>query len=402
MNKIGYESKLEKGLKYLLALVVILQGTSQLVFMIDGMWFILAFGVIAAVLICLNLKADPIHKIYKIIKIIMPIIVIHSIYIVCSKSNIISCVLTFTLPILIWITYGITVEKAPFEFLNQYSNIIVVLSCISIFFWLFGQQFRLIPYRNVTTEWMENPVQTYGFVHFVSQSWLRNTGIFTESPMYVYHLSIALVWKLWKKQQKGAAAILVTTLLTTFSATGIIVGTTIVIWFILYRLYRLFRKEKRRDIFFKGVAFILLWGVICGGTLWFKKADFTDSKSFETRQEHIEEDIKLAIEKPLVGKGYNTIIASSNSWFLMFAEQGILMIGLFWLAMGLCAKRAISVRRLDLIMLTGTFWIIMFAISMINREITYYMFASFWCYGTENIIGSKKFDSNYFSTEEKI
>lgn len=134
------------------------------------------------------------------------------------------------------------------ELFRKVVNVMVVISCISLFFWIFGSTFKMITPTGVALfEWgTVNEVSSYFNIYFETQyvDWLgidffwRNTAIFVEGPMMSLTLIIAItliyyfddIWHIatWKK------FILAFAIITSFSVTGYFI-----LWgFVVLKLYR--------------------------------------------------------------------------------------------------------------------------------------------------------------------
>ena len=115
------------------------------------------------------------------------------------------------------------------------TDVVCVFSVISLFFYVFGTWLHLIsPMNHVIREWGSwgpNPIPNYYFLYYQAQVthhgnfdlW-RNCGIFAEAPMYNMMLCISLAAEVFlyrrKKGRKAVIAILIITIVSTFSTTG--------------------------------------------------------------------------------------------------------------------------------------------------------------------------------------
>lgn len=121
------------------------------------------------------------------------------------------------------------------ELLRKFQNLMCWLCAISLFFWFFGSILKMIPVNTFKViEW--GNVRTIGGyynlyfetqvidVFGLSSQW-RNTGIFTEGPMYSLVLCISLIYELLLSEKTNwSRAILITlTMFSVFSTTGFLV-----------------------------------------------------------------------------------------------------------------------------------------------------------------------------------
>lgn len=131
------------------------------------------------------------------------------------------------------------------------SNIMIILSILSLFFYIFGSTLNIItPNSKVLLDWGgEKYINTYYNLHYEAQEiyvrgtkFIRNTGIFTEAPMYSFNLSIALMAQLFfeHKVKIKKVILLIVTIFSTTSLTGTITAI------VLISLKLLFIKSNRK------------------------------------------------------------------------------------------------------------------------------------------------------------
>lgn len=130
------------------------------------------------------------------------------------------------------------------KILVKISEIIVVLSIISLIFYLFATCLGVIkPNSTVTLKWGTiRDIPSYWGLYYNTQ-WvnfngipiIRNTGVFTEAPMYSFALSISLAIELFVIKDKRVKNILILciTALTTFSTTGIVTNLMMICIYII-------------------------------------------------------------------------------------------------------------------------------------------------------------------------
>ncbi|MCH5463418.1 O-antigen ligase family protein [Secundilactobacillus sp. HBUAS58055] len=128
----------------------------------------------------------------------------------------------------------------------KFKNIIVALSIMSLFFWVFAS-LGASPNMSINVNWGSNStISGYYGLHFIAQGatnflglhLIRNTGLFVEAPMYSYVLSIALLVVIFLEKKSKYTNLeewlLVITIFTTTSSTGAIL---VVLSFTFYLLY---------------------------------------------------------------------------------------------------------------------------------------------------------------------
>ena len=101
--------------------------------------------------------------------------------------------------VIIFIYYLFCYRDGIPSILYKYENVILLISVISLFFWVFGILLGIIkPSGIIHTTWSgssESAVfPSYFNIYFKSQRdaepFLRNSAIFTESPMFSFHVSL--------------------------------------------------------------------------------------------------------------------------------------------------------------------------------------------------------------------
>lgn len=224
------------------------------------------------------------------------------------------------------------------ELFRKVVNVMVVISCISLFFWIFGSTFKMITPTGVALfEWgTVNEVSSYFNIYFETQyvDWLgidffwRNTAIFVEGPMMSLTLIIAItliyyfddIWHIatWKK------FILAFAIITSFSVTGYFV-----LWgFVVLKLYR---SKKFRAIMIVMLIPLSLYAIQV-------MMDMKQSTgSYSLREDDYYVGFITWLQNPIFGWGFNNWEALqanmkgrandgfSNSIFSVLTQGGILM-----------------------------------------------------------------------------
>ncbi|GEO75048.1 hypothetical protein FD30_GL001322 [Levilactobacillus namurensis DSM 19117] len=157
------------------------------------------------------------------------------------------------------------------DLLVKVERVMLILAGISLFFW--GVSELGVPTNMATFITWGNYQQISGYnnVHFIAQgitkflgmTLIRNTGIFVEAPMYSYALTVSFLVLLFidggtKKSRILKAVVLLATIFTTTSTTGVIVS-------ILAIAYYEFFIVDRISLVFK--VLIILLGLIAVGVL---------------------------------------------------------------------------------------------------------------------------------------
>lgn len=206
------------------------------------------------------------------------------------------------------------------------SNIIIVLAAISVLFYIFASVFKLInPTSNFLLRWgMEREIPSYYNLYYETQVIglgnnliPRNTGIFMEAPIYNFVLSISLIIELFfnkiGKFRFIKVSIIVVSILTTLSSTGIIILALILLfWFYFNNGITLFNKiknkifiEKDKKVTVIAIITLVLFLVIVtfGGILLYSKRN---SESLLLRIDDYKIIFRSLKDNFIIGHGYWT------------------------------------------------------------------------------------------------
>ncbi|HGY9658803.1 TPA: O-antigen ligase domain-containing protein, partial [Streptococcus pneumoniae] len=118
--------------------------------------------------------------------------------------------------------------------LSKFVNVVVILAIFSLFFWIFGTLLNVVhPTSTVINQWSGGQlINSYYNLYFETQQMIffgfriiRNSGIFAESPIWGLILSIAYVidFLILKFDKNSKRNIIILTMLSTISTTGIII-----------------------------------------------------------------------------------------------------------------------------------------------------------------------------------
>lgn len=191
----------------------------------------------------------------------------------------------------------------------KYSKVVCFFAVLSLLFYLFGTLLNVIPSKSILVNWGGIRVRSsYLFLHFSTQTInlfgniiYRNTGVFTEAPMYAYILSLGLISEVMfpTDKSKFKKNIIYITILTTVSTTGIIIST-----FILLFDY-IFHKEHKSV---KKLGKIILLPIICIMSISvfsYLINEKSDTKSYSIRMDDISSSINAWKENVLFGNGFS-------------------------------------------------------------------------------------------------
>ena len=149
------------------------------------------------------------------------------------------------------------------KILIAYSNLIFINAIVSLIFWILGTRLNVIhPTNSIASVWSDSGLAlykpSYYNLYFETQadnlSFLRNSAIYTESPMAGLNFSLAFLIKLFlqKKVTISKIIILVLAIFSTHSTTAYLV----VILTILFKLF--FYKNKTIRNLLRSITVILI------------------------------------------------------------------------------------------------------------------------------------------------
>ncbi len=235
--------------------------------------------------------------------------------------------------------------KAAYSLLFKLSSVVLILSVVSLFFWIFGTTLNIMqPTATFPYEWdnVRDYISTYYGLYFETQHTQflgvelnRNSGIFCEAPMYNMILCIALSIELYLREEKSKLRILILslTIISTFTTTGQ--------FFLIINIFLLLYRGLNK--YLKVILFVMMPFVIVGFymvvslLLIDKKQTIEGESSVNSREKDIELCIKNGLENPILGKSLfyrmddhgNSYFGYSNSIFTLFAHGGIYTILLY-------------------------------------------------------------------------
>lgn len=211
---------------------------------------------------------------------------------------------------------------------HRFVNIVQLLSILSLACWVLFSNLHLIEGNTMYSGWSGTNITNYFWIHFDTQTQsifsgviTRNTGIFLEAPMYAYTLLCALYAELFisDEHRMPVIIILLITLVTTFSTTGIIFGVLAVAYYII-----------RRHVTHISPVGIVMVTIVAGVSLWVIKSALsskTGSTSATLRNDDLHAGMIAWMKHPFFGNGFNNmhvIHSSMAAWRLKDGSVGAL------------------------------------------------------------------------------
>lgn len=211
---------------------------------------------------------------------------------------------------------------------RRYSNIVLIIACVSFIFYLFGSIIPILPAFSTTKrvwgEWEPAVIKNFYYCYYESQYitikgfhlW-RNCSIFTEAPKYNFILCTALASEMFlsKRLRWWSIAILVFMITTTFCTTGFVI---IVLTFLFY-FYNKYKNSKRWKKLLPYFKWILLGGILCIVGFFVIKF-FTTRGSLGVRADHMIACMKTFWNYKFFGAGWDN---SAEVFIYAKYDQGI-------------------------------------------------------------------------------
>lgn len=315
-----------------------------------------------------------------------------------SGYGVIILVFLMFLPLLMIYLSSLTNDELK-KLIKKFIDVVIVISIISIIFWVVILLFKLKPTNYIKIVWAKpySVIQSYFNIYFNTQdvwwitgtSLMRNTGIFTEGPMYSAILVVALIFNniLNFENTKSnfiKTCVLFITMLSTISVTGIICSIIIIVTNV--REYALSLKENYRKVFAIGLVIIL----ICMAPIVFKFL----SKKLETssaghRNMDIRNGLNVFLEEPLLGNGinherrtendYKVGYGYSNTIIPVITDGGILLGIIYVLPMILLVIEGCKKKKINYLVFASIFIILLFTTLIQYRLIMMFLISISYC-----------------------
>lgn len=264
--------------------------------------------------------------------------------------------------------------KEKVFFFKSFINIAVLISVISLVFYVFGTLCHLIPSTGyVNFEWGSNyRVISYFNLYYEIQwvDWIgfalkRNTACFVEGPMFCLVLIFSLLFYYRFANDvhipKWKQITLILAVISTFSVSGLL-------FIILIGFITLLQKRnwKALTLIF-GVPIILIVGIF----FYLKKAS---TGSFSYRMDDYVAGLKTWLDYPIFGSGFNNFDALisnmsrsnmtgfSNSVFAILGQGGIVLFALYIIPTLKSLCIGLKKRRMDYLATSFTYMFCLFFI----------------------------------------
>lgn len=240
------------------------------------------------------------------------------------------------------------------EFAKAFVNVVSVVACVSLFFWLFGSVLGIVPGSPTPYNWaaairtsvnyfwlyFENRIQA---TEILGQTVIRNTGIYAEAPGFSGYLIIALAIALPAENEEyplKQKVLLVVTMLTTLSTKGLIA-----VMILIALVYMFTHPVKSPSKFIEKLIFVVVLVMAASIGTFLLLKDKSTTGSYLIRMDDVRAAISTWKNHVMFGTGYNdseeiiqnfTVSRSNNGLSmgltLLLAQGGIYMVSFYALS----------------------------------------------------------------------
>lgn len=358
-RRLGTSTTLVTVLEYILMLFVLLYSSMWALFTSANCntFFRLSYPLLA-VLIVLRLRGRALlaHRWKRLVLLVAFL----AVYLIATRYNTTRYLLYYLIPLLLLTLYmGLLDDRqACFSLLYKLSDIVLVLSVISLVCFVFGTCLGLLPKQSASYYWgdAQRTCNTYFHLYYESQSirffgrdLVRNCGLFMEAPGFAVFLvyATAVEGLLREKLRIIPCAVLCVTALTTFSAKAILL--VVMVFGFRYII------SKSRTVTGRRLKMLLLPTVVLAvalvGVVLIR--DKMTSDSYYIRMDDLQACIKTWLTNPIFGTGYwndDSVVpffayegryndGLSMGVTVLLAQGGLYLLALYVVPTILCIRR---------------------------------------------------------------
>ncbi|WP_297633603.1 O-antigen ligase family protein [uncultured Clostridium sp.] len=300
-------------------------------------------------------------------------------------------------------TSGRINKKKRYSLILKVSNVMVILALISLYYYVKVIILKdMKPTSEIVFTWGgAREIPNYNNLYYITQYidignhiFARNTGIFTEGPMYAFPLSIALIAELFFRKTKGwlnkviiivSTVILVVTIMTTLSTTAIgIMAAAIPLRILSFIVSSIRRKSKIKIAI--GIVLLIVFatvGIMVGGFFLKNKVkNSADNQygSYSVRKDDFKVGYETWKKNKIIGCGFNQYqyvqanmnfigrgndIGGSSGLMKVLPEGGLMLFMVYLIPFILAMLYGIKKRNLNVIFAYILIYII-FAVTAIQ------------------------------------
>ena len=210
-------------------------------------------------------------------------------------------------------------DRAIPSVIYKYEKVILFVSGVSLVFWVLGSLMHIIhPTGIAYSTWTgdEVPINSYYGIYYETQIMIlpgigriqRNTAIFTEAPMSVFHFLLALLIELFLRENIShkRVVLLSVAVISTLTTTGVVV--------LIGALLCAYLQKKSASRFYKVVKTVILpTMIILGGVLVVRMiGDKLETGSGRSRIDDFTAGFKAWTDRPIFGHGIDNLPAIRN------------------------------------------------------------------------------------------
>lgn len=406
-------------LQYILITLIILECNSVYSQLYGIHYYIRAITIIMSSLITFFLMFKKIKekkvKFGKKLKILILFDVICSLLLFIRTVDIkgrIIIILYFLMFFPTFISYILLLNKTEIKrLLLRFINVVVVLSIVSIIFWLFGPMLKFIePYNQMKIIWGKpyTLMDNYYYMFFDSHQdvyWLtknaipRNMSIFGEAPMFSAVIVLAMLSCTYlyvndrrryvRKNILKKLILFLITIITTFSITGIIITLLLALFLLKNILNNLSAKVNRKImIIFCIVLIVSIPFIIVIGQRKIATA------SASNRFKDFENGIVAFAQNPVLGKGIgherdfennpNSGYGYSNVIIPISTDGGVILLLFYLLPCLLLLIDTLKQKEYKYLMVIFVYVIILFTTAIQYRALLLSLLAFLYCFCLNN------------------
>lgn len=338
------------------------------------------------------------RRLIRMIILIITLSVLNIIFVWLNGSNQMDFIIRFLFLLNFFIIYIFHKSKQNNMecLLIKFANIVVILAIISLIFYILGTTFNLITNSNeVLIEWGGfRYIKSYYNLYYEAQiipfggsRIIRNTGIFTEAPMYNFNLCIALAVLIFIDKNKNIKKIIVllVTILTTFSTTGILIAALLVFIRIIQ-----YKSKNNTYISIKLVLLpvVLLICIIISLYFLNDKINGT-SGSYIVRMDDYISGYNAWKQHKIIGNGYkrhditiqytqlnNRNEGGSSALMAILPQGGLYLVILYISPLILAIRYSIKKKNINIVILSATILILFIVTNIPYSHMIIYMLAS--------------------------
>lgn len=384
------KEKIINFLEYILAFCIVINANTiwNYVYINKILWIVTLTTLYLLIILSIN-EINLIKYKTKILGILIIFIVSYnSIYIFLSGGNKGEFIIDFILFLLGVIIYSLRLHniKNLYKILYKISTIVVILAIISLIFYILGSIFNYIkPTDYIKFKWGgTREIPSYHNMYYVTQKqwifnigFIRNTGIFTEAPMYGFVLIISLIIELFFKKIESKKElilyfmrilILIVTIFTTISTTAIGLLSIIIPVKIIINIIE--NRGKCKKLFLLNIILLIIFtflGIKIGGYFLSSKIKASSDNrygSFTVRKDDFKVGYKVWRENKLTGVGFDQYqyvqqqmnfifrgddIGGSSGLMKVMPEGGLVLLGMYIIPFILAMLYGIKKRDLRVI-----------------------------------------------------